>query len=362
MGGCSSCAYDGLGNPVAVTDPRGFTSITQRNEIGEVYRTISPEPYNFIVETYYDANRNVIRTDTQDQLVKFASSDPTSANYGHFTPSGSGSTAQIPMIPGPGGMTRPGWFTNIMAYNILDWKTQDDIDATGSNPSSLKTQYSYDPNGNLIQVTKPMGNTIQYDYDERNLKIAQRVGYDAASPSTAAITIMYYDNNGKLGSVIGPAQRGTINNSLTATIQDAFYSGTSLVHSGDWVVQNVYDGFDRVTQAIDAVGGTVNNTYDPGDRAIQTQSQGTIGGTTPTDRTGTSNQTLSNAIMRFDESGRMYEQQNDVFLSTGVSLPSGRSVTHTGGGLATNSTANDHTGTVTLTSAGISYVLGRTVL
>ena len=42
-------------------------------------------------------------------------------------------------------------------------------------------------------------------------------------------------------------------------------------------------------------------------------------------------------------------------------LPSGRAVTHTGGGLAANSTANNHTGTVTLTAGGVSYVLTRTV-
>jgi RHS repeat-associated protein len=360
-GGCSSCAYDEYGNPTAMTDPRGFTTVTQRNEIGEIYRTISPEPYNYTVEMYFDANRNIIRTDTQDQQVKFDSMDPSSAGYGHFTFSGSGTTAQVPMIPGPGGTLRLGWFTNLAQYNILDWKTQDDIDATGSNPSNLITTYTYDPNGNLIKITKPMGNTVEYDYDERNLKIAQRVGYDTANPDNAAITILYYDNNGMLGSVIGPAVRGTADNSLMATILDAFFSGSPLVHTGDWVVQNVYDGFDRVTQAIDAVGGTANTTYDPGNRLIQAQMQGTIGGSTPADRTGSSNQILSNAVTRFDESGRQYEKQNDVFISTGVTLPSGRSVAHTGGGLATNSTANDHTGTATLTSGDSSYVLSRAV-
>ena len=39
--GCASCAYDPMGNPLAVTDPRGFTTRYDRNELGEVYRTIS---------------------------------------------------------------------------------------------------------------------------------------------------------------------------------------------------------------------------------------------------------------------------------------------------------------------------------
>ena len=42
--GCAACAYDALGNPLAVTDPRGFTTNYDRNELGEVYRTISPTP------------------------------------------------------------------------------------------------------------------------------------------------------------------------------------------------------------------------------------------------------------------------------------------------------------------------------
>ena len=48
------------------TDPRGNTTTYDRNELGEVYRTTSPAPYSYQVETYYDANRNVIQVDTQD--------------------------------------------------------------------------------------------------------------------------------------------------------------------------------------------------------------------------------------------------------------------------------------------------------
>src|SRR5207244_4227267 len=44
----------------------------------------------------------------------------------------------------------------------------------------------------------------------------------------------------------------------------------------------------------------------------------------------------------------------------GVTLGSGRAVTHTGGGLLHNSSANTHTATVTVTSGGSSYVLERT--
>ncbi len=359
--GCVTCAYDALGNPTAVTDPRGFTAIVERNEMGGIYRTISPAPYNFTVETYYDANGNVTRADTQDMQVQYDSSDPTSPDYGQFTPTGSGFTAHAPMIAGPGGTVRPGWFTNLYSYNILDWKTQDDIDATGSNPANLITAYSFDPNGNVIQVTRPEGNIIEYDYDERNIRIAQRIGYTATNPSIAAVTIYISDNSGNALAAIGPAERGTANNSLTATISDAFSDGTSQVHTGDWMLMNAIDGFNRVTQATDSVGGYTANTYDPDSRPIETDRYGTVGGSAPTDRTGSSNQLLSTQTTRFDEGGRKYEDQVNVLIANTVTLPSSRTVTHTGGGLATNSTANDHNQTVTLTSGGQSYVLTRTV-
>jgi YD repeat-containing protein len=70
-----------------------------------------------------------------------------------------------------------------MSYDILDDKIEDDIDATGSTPANLITRYQYDANQNLIKITKPQGNTVEYDYDERDLKILERVGYDPTNPT-----------------------------------------------------------------------------------------------------------------------------------------------------------------------------------
>ena len=94
------------------------------------------------------------------------------------------------------------------------------------------------------------------------------------------------------------------------------------------------------------------------------------GGATPGDRKGTNNVLLMGSTMRFDEAGRQYENQQNVFLNTGISdsggvpthnVPSGRTITQTGGGLAANSTTNNNTATVTLTTGGSSYVLTRQV-
>ena len=72
------------------------------------------------------------------------------------------------------------------------------------------TKFQYDPNQNLIQITKPEGNIVEYDYDERNLRIATRVGRDCSltPPEPGAVTVTAYDANGNVLQVIGPADRG----------------------------------------------------------------------------------------------------------------------------------------------------------
>jgi RHS repeat-associated protein len=368
--GCSNCNYDPLGNVLTTVDARGNMTQYDRNELGEVYRVTTPAPYSYQVETSYDANRNVIQIDTEDMEVEYESTDPSDPSYAQFVPTGSGSTANVPMMAGSGGSVRPGWFSNLYSYDLVDNKTEDDLDATGSSPSSLVTTYVYDFNQNLIKVTKPQGNTVEYDYDERNMRIATRVGYDSATDEPGSVTVNAYDGNGNLLDTVGPAERGTPSQSLTVVIDDAFYGSVNMTFVGDWVVQNTYDGFDRLITSTDAVGGTIQNTYDPVGSTIQTNRLGTVGGPTPTDRTGVNNVLLSSIIGRYDEAGRQYESQQDVFLNTGLTdsgmtilhdVPSGRTVTHTGGGLASNSTVNNNTGTVTLTTGGSSYVLTRQV-
>ena len=377
--GCMTCAYDAMGNVLNETDPRGFTKIYDRNEMGEIYRATSPAPYNFRVETSYDANRNVIQVDTEDLVVQYYSPDPTASGYGTFTPSGSGTTAHVPMIPGPGGALRPGWFSNLMSYDLLDNKIEEDLDATGSNPASLRTTYAYDANQNLIKITKPEGNLVEYDYDERNLRIAQRIGYNPDSPTTypGAVTAYSYDGNKNLINIIGPVDHNAneIPNpvppyippylpgatSQTLYIANSFNSGSRLTVTGDWVLENTYDGFDRIVTATDAVGQVNNLIYDPTSTLIQKQTEGMLGGATPTNHTGSGNVLLASIQMRYDEALRLYEEQQDVFLASGATLSSGRAVTHTGGGLAANSTANNHTGTVTLTTGGSSYVMTRII-
>ncbi len=187
-------------------------------------------------------------------------------------------------------------------------------------------------------------------------------------PEPGSVTVSFFGTNGNLLDIIGPAQRGTAGNSLSVTTADAFGSSSSLTQTGDWLMANTFDGFDRAITATDAIGGVTSNTFDPTGQNIQRQIFGSPNGPTPTDRNGNTNVPLELLQTRCDEAGRPYERQQNVFLNTGLSggtpthnIPSGRTATHTGGGLAANSTTNSNTGTVTLTTGGISYTLTRTV-
>jgi hypothetical protein len=79
-------------------------------------------------------------------------------------------------------------------------------------------------------------------------------------------------------------------------------------------------GYDRLKKTTDAVGGTVERVYDPANNVIRVEQRGTIGGASPTDRTGSANQLLTGTFEYFDELSRQYETQRDVFLPTGATL------------------------------------------
>ena len=86
--------------------------------------------------------------------------------------------------------------------------------------------------------------------------------------------------------VIGPADRGGA--TAIPTIGDAFRSGSArLTYTGDLLLSDAYDGFDRVIQAVDPKGNYVdtgigypsNPFLDPDCRVIRSDDYGNVSGT-----------------------------------------------------------------------------------
>ena len=200
-----------MGNPLAVTDPRGFTTRYDRNELGEVYRTISPQPYNFRVETYFDANRNVDAGRYRGLSAGLRFGGPVNAAYAAVHAQRAAATRPTsPCGRVPAAACGPAGSRTSITFDLLDDKIEEDIDATGSTPASLVTTFLYDPNQNLIQITKPRG-----QYRRVRLRRAEPAdrrpggsGQGLCRLNRVAVTVTAYDANGNVLQVIGPADRG----------------------------------------------------------------------------------------------------------------------------------------------------------
>ena len=181
-------------------------------------------------------------------------------------------------------------------------------------PSSLVTTFGYDFNENLIKITKPLGNTIEYDYDERNLKIATRVG-----GPTGSVTIMAYDGNKNLTDVIGPATRGTPAQTLTGDHRRRLRRLLARHLLRRLCPAERYDGFDR--QIASDRRRRRHRRSTPSTPAAGPSPPQTLGSARRPDARRPhrlANVPLASGEVAFDEAGRAYETQQDVFLESAV--------------------------------------------
>ena len=273
-------ARDTVGNVTSMTDPRGNTWTYVVNELNQVIRTTEPAPYSYSTETIYDANNNVVErridnliTDPLDYKPQLDASD------------------NIVMTAGA-----PSQFIHRYTYDILNNLIEEDLDATGSTPDRLLTQYGYDGNENRTTVTKPESNVVETTYDERDLVYQVTRGFVSSDASTVSYN---YDKNKMVVEIIDAQDNNGDGNP------------ESLIYE--------YDGYDRLRRTIDAVGNVHENVYDPKRNIIEKRFFGVVGGPSPTDNSGTGNVLLSRSNIRYDEINRAY--QTDRWLDI-VSAPS----------------------------------------
>jgi RHS repeat-associated protein len=180
---------DALGQPVTVTDAAGMTTRLEYARTGEVVAVIDPLGRRTTLE-YDAASRLIRRRDAMDGVVS-------------------------------------------LAYDALDRIVQV-ADATGV------VRYDYDPNGNLMSVTDPLGRTIRYEYDVMDRRVAKM--------DALGLTERYeYDPTGNVTRVIDR-------------------KGQASVYE--------YDLLGRRVAAHDADGGRTDFTYDAGGRLVRAASDG----------------------------------------------------------------------------------------
>ena len=197
--------------------------------------------------------------------------------------------------------------------------------------------YQYDANGNLTQITDPLGYLTKYSYDALDRRIKEtnpnngviQYGYDGLSQLTSVtdprnlVTTYTVDGLGnqtaltspdtgkttKTYDAVGNVQTSTDAKGQTTTYQyDALNRITSISYADGKVITYQYDqgpnGIGRLTQMTDP-SGSIQYSYDQKGRV--TREVRTISGQSYT------------TAYRYDNAGRL----------TGITYPSGRSIDYT---------------------------------
>ncbi len=270
--------YDEVGNVTGVVDGRGVRTRFTVNELNQVEEICSAAatadtadpcggsptgrgetgltPFGFITRYVYDANDNVVLREVEDR----------------------GATRGL----GP-------FIETTYAYDILDNPVSMSHETTPT--TSLITQFAFDANENLIEVTQPEGNTHEWAWDERGLLLTTTRGASGLRGGVPAVSSYEYDGNANLTRFTDP-----------------------LIE----MVDVAYDGFDRPATTTDRIGNTVDSFYDPVSNVTRTLYRGPIGGPTPADRSGTTNADLAETFYRYDELNRPFRSDQSLFVPGGV--------------------------------------------
>lgn len=249
----TSYEYDAVGNIIRVVDPRGNDTIRTVNQLNQVVRVLSPEVttgsgVRYRRDYFYDANDNVIRTDTRnldEKGVVQANSD----------------------------------LTTRIEYEILNMpvRVSSEIDET----HSAVREFAYDGNRNRTLIRQPEAvsghqpaNVTKIIYDERNLPYQIVAAPGDATQSTAQ---MDYDPNGnRIRALDG-------------------------IEAGAHIATFEYDGFDRMVASTDAMGNIRRQQFDAANNLVHLRTEGEL-----VDQPGSANNVLLADITRaFDELNRV---------------------------------------------------------
>ncbi len=283
--------YDAVGNVITEISPGGHETQTVYNQLNQPVRTISPEVtpggVRYQRDTYYDANKNIVRVDVQNRDDQ--------------------------------GTLRPNaHYTTVYEYDSLNRLVRECAEAgeyTGAIPGPpelptsvglpdahfVRREYAYDANGNRTLVRfgeavegRQPDNRVTTVFDERDL--AFRVVRAPGHPSQST-TQSDYDANGNL---------------ITTT--QGLESASDPKYPGDAprITRTTYDGYNRPVTATDAMGNVTQSAYDPNGNLVATTIQGQL-----LDVEGSvGNVRLGQAALTYDPMNRLVRTDTAFFDTT----------------------------------------------
>ncbi|MEM7312286.1 MAG: hypothetical protein AAF497_03955 [Planctomycetota bacterium] len=231
--------------------------------------------------------------------------------------------------PGP---NYSGFVDYVYEYDILDRmiRTTEEV----SKDEQLVTDFRYDANDNQVLIVLPEGNAVRTVFDERDL-IFQEVRGAHSAPATAQLgagDATDFDVRGGLESTRTYTYDGNRNVIELGDSDDTDQSVANNAAIGEDVTRFVYDGFDRITSTIDAVGNQSVFQYDPAGNVVRELHFGPVGGASPTS-TGSSlgavsvggvvqtatlvnDNLLSSTEYLYDELNRLFQLDQVLFVNT----------------------------------------------
>ncbi|BAZ48519.1 YD repeat protein [Nostoc sp. NIES-4103] len=259
----STTTYDAVGNILSETSATGIKSSYTYDPVGN--RTSYTDGLNRTSTFTYDAaGRLSSVTDAENQTIQYKYS-PRGRLIETIFPDG---TVQTNNLDDATLNTSNNKTTLVDAKgNTVTFETDENIGVTAVVTPVGRTEYTYDANGNLQQLTDANGNSVKYDYnnDGRLQKVTLANGQfytitynadgtvDTYTDPNGDVRNFNYDENGQLLSTVDP--KGTVGYTFDAT-----GNVTSIVQSSGTVSYTYYDNGQIKTRTDNF--GTTTYTYD----------------------------------------------------------------------------------------------------
>jgi YD repeat-containing protein len=297
-GHSATTEYDQLNRPIYVTDPNGNTTTMLYDEVGNVITSVDALG-NYTNFGYDELNRQI------------SVSDPLGDTTGYGYDAAGNRTS---MTDGSGVLTRYEYDDlnrlGAVVENYLPAQSPD-------HETYVRTEYSYDANGNRLTITDgnghvtdfaydalnrltsetdPLGHTTAYDYDA----VGNRTELTDASGFT---THFVYDDANRLVGIRPADPDPSIDFEYDAA------GNRTYMEDGVGITTWVYDELNRVVEIFDPFGGLVGYSYDAvGNRTSLTYPDGRQAGYAydPANRVQTvTDWDLQDTTYAYDAAGRL---------------------------------------------------------
>ena len=264
-GNKTQIAYSG-NRVVQITDPMGYqTNYTYAyDHFARVYTTVEVSPTNVRTETHYNANGTLIYKQIGTRVVNQVALSGTNVAYS-TDERGLQTKTVYDSLHNPIQIVHPDGTTTSATYSTVNNLVTSRTDELG-----IRTQYQYDANGNLTQLTEAVGypeqRTTVYTYDSNGQRLTQTVkglpipaGVTPGPNDTQyqdATTTWTYDTSGNAATVADP-----LGNTTTLTYDAIGNLQTRLDANGN-TMTFTHNANGWLTSQIDALGNTTVFGYD----------------------------------------------------------------------------------------------------